>query len=170
MRLACLEEAESKGGGCWSGWGHRAMAALPAAENRSYFQPRVRCEVPAHRSPPASVSTSFSCNALCRLLPRLCSGSPPPGSLPWLPPTPRSRGPSLDGAGHWCFSPWGSGWVVSPLHCKPLAARPQQRGVQSVQKAQVTPAWTERGTWGSSQVPSQGRWFEALAWPQRGPD
>lgn len=32
--LACLEEAESQGGGYWpGGWGRRALAALSAIEN-----------------------------------------------------------------------------------------------------------------------------------------
>ena len=36
----------------------------------------------------------------------LNSGPPPLGSLPWLPPTPLSRGPSLGGAGCWPLFLW----------------------------------------------------------------
>lgn len=128
---------------------------------------------PGTTQPPSSVRTLSSpeCSrpgCLCLLPLRLCSGSPPLGSLSWLPQRPWVKVPPWVELGADTFFHGTGVWVASPCTVSPLQLRPPERCMEPVQKSQVAPVWTRR-PFGGPGVPSRGGWFEAFAGPQRGP-
>lgn len=134
-----LVRAGGRGRGCLA-WCREPGGLLSwQRENVSVSCGSRPCRCLAQSSPHSSVSTLFSQNApppgcLRLLLLRLSSGSPPLGSLPWLPPTLRSRGPSLGGAGCWHLSPGGRWVCYLSLYWEPLAASPPCRGAWSLRR------------------------------------
>ena len=146
--LVCLQEQKVRevGAGQGGGGGHGHLACYRGAAGSPPRDRGVRVCVlcgprPSRRLAQSSLlllpRTLFSPECLpsgcLHLLPlRPISGSPPLGSLPWLPAMPLGRGPFWVELGVGTFPHGARGWVVSPCTVSPLQPRPQHRGAGSL--------------------------------------
>lgn len=161
--LVCLEEAESQGGGCWSGWGQGrgclaccrgAGSPLPGGRDVTVCMlcgPRPSRHL-AWSCPLSTPHTLFPPEwpppgCLCLLPPRPNSRSRPLDSLPWLPTMSMGRGCPWVELGVGTFPRGAGGWVVSPCTVSPLQPRPGHRGAGSCAEASGHPSLDREAIW-----------------------